>query len=373
MARESTRQLAEIKKNMSIREQSQLGDSSMSPLRNLRESRASIKAELTQDNEVANIQIGHTPPKETEDQAGTAENPIDGKNSPELASQPKGVGIEIQAKLSQEEQALQRELAEEETKRKMLAQKDEYGAIAVQTSSQTLPRNPSDNDSAAREEKRKKREKRKSVGARSKRERPHPAKAGMSHAGQQLEVGEAENPLTVNDDSAQEPSTEGNREGLYRDQANEPKERDQATDARARDTSTDPMVGEKDTDPRVRDGATDAWKRDGEVQTAKDKGHKVPFDKQDQERKIANSKMKIDERDSTAMRSRKGSRAGSIVRNRDSRNQSRITKMINDRFTPSQIPEDMESSQADPEKPIPVFIDHIGDQKVFLTNHGRPD
>jgi len=45
------------------------------------------------------------------------------------------VGIEIQAKLSQEEQALQRELAEEETKRKMLAQKDEYGAIAVQTSS----------------------------------------------------------------------------------------------------------------------------------------------------------------------------------------------------------------------------------------------
>jgi len=133
------------------------------------------------------------------------------------------------------------------------------------------------------------------------------------------------------------------------------------------------MVGEKDTDPRVRDGATDAWKRDGEVQTAKDKGHKVPFDKQDQERKIANSKMKIDERDSTAMRSRKGSRAGSIVRNRDSRNQSRITKMINDRFTPSQIPEDMESSQADPEKPIPVFIDHIGDQKVFLTNHGRPD
>ena len=67
MARESTRQLAEIKKNMSIREQSQLGDSSMSPLRNLRESRASIKAELTQDNEVANIQIGHTPPKEIED------------------------------------------------------------------------------------------------------------------------------------------------------------------------------------------------------------------------------------------------------------------------------------------------------------------
>lgn len=96
------------------------------------------------------------------------------------------------------------------------------------------------------------------------------------------------------------------------------------------------MVGEKDTDPRVRDGATDAWKRDGEVQTNKDKGHKVPFDKQEDQRKKANSKMKISEKDSALSRkSQKGSRANSVIRNKDSRNQSRITKMINDRVTPS--------------------------------------
>jgi len=56
--------------------------------------------------------------------------------------------------------------------------------------------------------------------------------------------------------------------------------------------------------------------------------------------------MKISEKDSViSKKSLKGSRAGSIIRNRDSRNQSRITKMINDRVTPSQIPEGLEDSR----------------------------
>jgi hypothetical protein len=82
--------------------------------------------------------------------------------------------------------------------------------------------------------------------------------------------------------------------------------------------------------------------------------------------------MKISERDSIiSKKSIKGSRAGSIIRNRDSRNQSRITKMINDRVTPSQIPEGLEdtrnTSTADPDKPIPVYNDHLNDLKVFQT------
>ena len=82
--------------------------------------------------------------------------------------------------------------------------------------------------------------------------------------------------------------------------------------------------------------------------------------------------MKISEKDSViSKKSYKGSRAGSIIRNRDSRNQSRITKMINDRVTPSQIPEGLEDSRqlstADADKPIPVYNDHLNDLKVFHT------
>lgn len=62
----------------------------------------------------------------------------------------------------------------------MLAQRDEYGAIAVQTSSQTLPNMGSDQD------KNEMKQKRKHIAERSKRDkesRPHPAKAGMANAG----------------------------------------------------------------------------------------------------------------------------------------------------------------------------------------------
>ena len=94
MARQSTRHIAEIKKNMS-KEGSQMGDSSMSPI-NLRNS----KKELTTDNEVFQIEIA------SPEVIRELNQPLDGKMSPNLKSSVKsvkskhGVEIAIDAKLS---------------------------------------------------------------------------------------------------------------------------------------------------------------------------------------------------------------------------------------------------------------------------------
>lgn len=94
MARQSTRHIAEIKKNMS-KEGSQMDDSSMSPV-----SPRKRKEELTTENDVFQIEIA------SPEVIKELNQPLDGKISPNLKSSIKsvksrhGVEIAIDAKLS---------------------------------------------------------------------------------------------------------------------------------------------------------------------------------------------------------------------------------------------------------------------------------
>lgn len=76
-----------------------------------------------------------------------------------------------------------------------MAFKDRYGAIAIQTSSQTLPR-----DQASEKSQQKSKN-----GIRSRKSKSrtlHPVKKGMVNAGQQLDLGGTENPMELIDGPA---------------------------------------------------------------------------------------------------------------------------------------------------------------------------
>ena len=109
-------------------------------------------------------------------------------------------------------------------------------------------------------------------------QRAHPAKSGMTHAGQQLSLGnyQFEDPENKLGEKLMETLKE-EQLGIeiqadrpkFVDQANDPMVRDQANDCMVRDMATDPLANDKGTDPKMKDSATDAWKRDGFMQTLK--------------------------------------------------------------------------------------------------------
>ena len=104
--------------------------------------------------------------------------------------------VSIQAKLSQEE--------EEIRKMKRFAKKDSHGAIAIQTSSKTLPELKEGAKSR--------------LGSRKEsKSRAHPSKAGMTHFEQQIKQSDLE---------------KTSRASKFRDTATDPKTRDELVGAK---------------------------------------------------------------------------------------------------------------------------------------------